>query len=628
MNFVPLKKASSFQYRYLFSMVGNMFTFACKLTVHMKLFFILLSFMLLAGNLKGQDTSFLTYYEKSDFLKTPRYAETVEFCKKLDKASAVLFYTTFGKSPQGRDLPLLIADKNGNFTPEAVRRSGNAVLLIEACIHAGECDGKDAGLMLLRDLAIYKKSLPLLDHVTILFIPIFNTDGHERFGPYNRINQNGPEEAGWRTTAQNLNLNRDFMKADAPEMKAWLTLYNAWLPEFFVDCHVTDGADFQYTMTYALETLGSMEKNLSSWTSTVCEKYLVDEMKKSGFPVFPYVQFRNWHDPRSGLTAGVAPPMLSQGYTAIQNRPGLLIETHMLKPYKTRVTSTYTMLTHTLELLNKEYKTLQALEVKADAYSASEQFRKEPFPVSFSESFADSTLIEFLGFEYTIDTSDLTDGLWFKYDNKKPTVWQLKFFPNCKADKFVNLPEAYLIPPQCCSVIEGLKLHGVEMTSLKHEITCNVQSSRFSNVRSQQGSFEGCHKITFELDDSIEQRTFPEGTLLVEMNQRTARVIAHLLEPSSPDSYAAWGFFDAYMEQKEYAESYVMETMARDMIQKNPDLKKEFETKKAKDKALASNPDAMLNWFYSKSPYWDKRFNLYPVGRIVQKSELERIKKF
>lgn len=593
----------------------------------MKFLVFSLCFLILSVNCYAQDKEFQTFYEKSQFLETPRHAETIEFCRKIDQASPLLKYSTFGKSPQGLALPLLIADRNGNFTPEAVRKSGNAVLLIEACIHAGESDGKDAGLMLLRDIAIYKKNLPLLDHVTILFIPILNTDGHERFGPHNRINQNGPEEMGWRTTAQNLNLNRDFLKADAPEMQAWLRLYNTWLPDFFVDCHVTDGADFQYTMTYALETKGNMEKNLSDWTANVCEPYLVSEMKKSGYPVFPYVQFRNWHDPRSGLTLGVAPPMLSQGYTAIQNRPGLLIETHMLKPYKARVTSTYNMLEHILELLNKEYKTLQTLVKKADEFTSGEAFRNEPFPVSFAESFADSTKIEFLGYDYIIDTSDLTGGLWFKYDNQKPTVWQLTMFPFCKADKFVNLPEAYVIPPQCISIIKGLQLHGVKMTQLQKESKLEVRLTRFSNVNWQKRAYESHHKLTYDLKDSIEQRTFPTGAMLVEMNQRSARVIAHLLEPASPDSYAAWGFFDGYLEQKEYSESYVMEKMAREMIQKNPALKVGFEKKKAADKSFAADPDAMLNWFYSKSPYWDGNFNLYPIGRIVKKSELDKIRR-
>jgi len=592
----------------------------------MKSTILLFGFLYMSVCALAQDTAFRTFYEKSEFLRTPQYEETIEFCKTLDDASPVLRYSTFGKSPQGRALPLLIADRNGNFTPEAVRKSGNVVLLIDACIHAGESDGKDAGLMLLRDIAFSKNCTALLDHVTILFVPIFNTDGHERFGPYNRINQNGPEEMGWRTTAQNLNLNRDYLKADSPEMQAWLRLYSSWLPDFFVDCHVTDGADFQYTMTYALETKGSMEKNLSTWTEKVCETYLVAEMEKAGYPVFPYVQFRNWHDPRSGLVLGVAPPMLSQGYTSVQNRPGLLIETHMLKPYKSRVSSTYNMLTHTLELLNKEYSTLQTLIARADEYTASESFRKEPYPVNFAESFADSTQVGFLGFEYTMDTSDLTGGLWFKYNNQKPTKWQLTLFPNSIPDTYVSLPEAYLIPPQCNQVIERLKLHGVEMTSMPNEISCESKVSRFRNIKWQQRSYEGHHKLTYDLTDTIEQCTYPAGTMLVEMNQRTAQVIAHLLEPASPGSFAAWGFFDAYMEQKEYSESYVMETMAREMMLKNPALKTEFEWKKSTDISFASDPEAMLNWFYSKSPYWDSRLNVYPVGRIVNRSVLEKIK--
>lgn len=583
------------------------------------LFSLLLPCMLLA-----QDADFSTYYEQSGYLKTPRYAETIEYCMLLDNASSILHYTTFGTSPQGRSLPLIIADKNENFTPEAVRKSGNAVILIEACIHAGESDGKDAGLILLRDIAILKKNIHLLDHVTILFIPILNVDGHERFGPYNRINQDGPEEMGWRTTAQNLNLNRDFIKCDAPEMQAWHILFNQWLPDFFVDCHVTDGADYQYALTYAIETGGCMDKSLSAWASDVFEPIMKQKMEKSSYPIFPYVQFRNWHDPRSGLVMGVAPPMLSQGYTAIQNRVGLLIETHMLKPYKTRVTANYFMLLHTLEMLNNENKTLLQLNLDADKITCSKQFRDIPFPVSFSEDRSDSTKIEFLGFDYTIDTSDLTGGLWFKYNKDKPTNWELSIFPKSIPTKQVMLPEAYLIPPQYSTVIDRLKLHGIEMISIQNDISIDVHSYFFKNVKFSQRSYEGHQKTNYELQDTVFKRDFPIGSMLVKMNQRTARVIAHALEPASPDSYAAWGFFNACMEQKEYSESYVMEKMAREMIAKNPALKREFDQKRASDKSL-DDPDEMLNWFYSKTPYWDNQFNLYPVGRIMDAITLKKI---
>ena len=220
--------------------------------------------------LLNAQTKWITFYEQSGGKRTPRYHETMEYCKKLDEASDLVHLTDFGTSPQGRKLPLMIVDRDGLHDPEAIKSTGRLILLIQACIHPGESEGKDAGMMLIRDLITpapgplpkqgrgskpplgglgvssgirYPASLDLLENVSILFIPIFNVDGHERFGPYNRINQNGPEEMGWRVTATNLNLNRDFLKADAPEMQAWLKLYNRWFPDFFLDIHTSDGAD-------------------------------------------------------------------------------------------------------------------------------------------------------------------------------------------------------------------------------------------------------------------------------------------------------------------------------------------------------------------------------------------------
>ena len=179
-------------------------------------------------------SEWLTHAEKTDYRETPRYAETIEYAKRLDQASPLIKFQTFGKSGEGRDLPLLIATEGDTFTPEAARRDGKAVVLIQACIHAGEPDGKDAGLALLRDIAITKTQPGLLTNLVVLFIPIYNTDGHERVSPYNRINQDGPDEMGWRTTSTYQNLNRDYMKAATPETRAWLSLWNHWKPDLFV----------------------------------------------------------------------------------------------------------------------------------------------------------------------------------------------------------------------------------------------------------------------------------------------------------------------------------------------------------------------------------------------------------
>lgn len=575
--------------------------------------FILLLFI---PFLLAAQRNFITPYEKSGYMETPRYAETLAYCQSLAKASPMIHYTTFGTSPLGRDLPLLIIDKNGNHTPERIRQSGNAVLMVQACIHAGEPDGKDAMLMLLRDMAIHKRYPHLLDNVSILFIPIFNADGHERFGPYNRINQNGPKEMGWRANSLNQNLNRDYLKADAPEMQAWLQLYNRWLPEFFIDCHTTDGADYQYPLTYSLESGANLHTDVARWVKHTAEPYLTKEMEKNDMPVFPYVEFRNWHDPRSGLTHSPAQAMLSHGYTLLHNRPSLLIETHMLKPYKVRVDATYQMILHTLELLHKEHGTLMKHIADADRYTASEAFRRQPFPLSFGLSETDSTMVDFLGVEYTKETSSLTGGDWFKYDNTRPVTFKLPFFNVPVPQNEVLLPDAYLIPPQYADVIDRLQWHGVEMRPVQSDTTVQAEMSRFVNPRWAQRPYEGRHKVSYTLQTVQEQRTFPRGTMLVPMNQPNAKLIANALEPACPESFAAWGFFTGVMEQKEYTETYVMETMAREMLRDNPALKAELERKKTEDPAFAAQPYAILNWFYAKTPYWDKAYNLYPIGRL------------
>jgi hypothetical protein len=573
----------------------------------------------------AQNPEWKTYYEKSGCLETPRYDETIAYCKKLAGASPWIEYTTFGVSPQGRELPLLIADNNGNFEPQAVRASGHVVLLVQACIHAGECDGKDAGLMFLRDIAIYKTLPGLLDNVTILFIPIFNVDGHERFSPYNRINQNGPKEMGWRTTAQNLNLNRDYLKADAPEMKAWLALYQKWLPDFFVDIHVTDGADYQYVVTYDMETSGNMDATLTQWVETYFIPLFQKRLDKTGYPAFPYISFKKWYDPRSGLINNTGSPRFSQGYAAVQNRIGLLIENHMLKDYRTRVTGTYVALKTICEILNTQYKDIRKMNLAADEMAASPGFRQKPFPLDFKTT-DDSVMVDFKGMEYDVVKSDLTGGDWFRYSNI-PKVFKLPYFNIHEPSVTVNLPEGYIIPAEWTSMIEKLALHGINYQTLAAPVKMRVQTYEFSDPKWSSSSYEGRLTIKFKIDTIEEDQEFPAGSVVIDMNQRTSRVIAHILEPSGPDSYVYWGFFNAIFEQKEYTESYVMEAMAHKMVEENPALKAEFEQKKATDPEFAKSQWAMLNWFYSKTPYWDQKLDVYPVGRIMNRSELDKIMK-
>jgi hypothetical protein len=566
-----------------------------------------------------------THYERSGARETPRLAETLDDCRALAASSPWFQLGEFGRSPQGRPLALLILDRDRQFRPAAARAAGKAVLLIQGCIHAGEPDGKDAGLLFLRDLVTRQPEL--LEGLTILFMPVFNADGHERFGPYNRINQNGPTEMGWRSTARNLNLNRDYLKADSAEMQAWLQVQRDWQPDFLIDCHVTDGADYQYPITYGMDTGHFTESRLGAWMETTYLAELTASLERQGIPTVPYVQFRKWHDPRSGLLGGAAGPMYSTGYQAARNRPAILLETHMLKPYPVRVAATRATLLATTAILHRERASLLRLNRQADAFTASRAFREQPMALAF-EPTGVSEPLAFKGFEYTVEKSGLTGGDWFTYDPSRPALFQIPYFKALKISASVRLPEAYLIPVEWTEVIARLDAHGIRYRRLSVPATVRVESYRFGQPRWSSQPVEGRMKLrSFAQETETGERSFPAGSALVPTDQATARLIAHLLEPASDDSLFRWGFFNSVLEQTEYGESYVLEPLAREMLAGDPALAAAFAAAKAKDPAFAADPEAMLNWFFLRSRYQDRNLNRYPVGRILDGNQLRGLLK-
>ncbi len=588
---------------------------------------LLFFFMLFSGFGFSQNLDLETFYERSGNKETPRYKETLEYCRKLQAASPKVHLLSFGKSAQGRDLPLLIMDKQGFTNPVAIRKAGRTILLVEACIHPGESEGKDAGLLLIRDLITKKIPIKLLDKVSILFIPIFNVDGHERFGPYNRINQNGPKEMGWRVTATNLNLNRDFLKADTPEVQAWLTLFNRWLPELFIDVHTTDGADYQYVLTYYMDTSGNLDPEVAGWSEKTFLPLWTAKLSAAGIMAFPYIEFRDWHNPKSGLEKDVTPPMFSQGYTGFRNRPGLLLETHMLKSYEKRVNATYQALLASLEIMSDESAKITAIVTKADKTCSSESFRKSPFPLRFETLTHDSTMVDFLGIAYEEVKSSISGETWFKYGDKKLS-YQLPYFSKTRPVMTIQLPEAYIIPAEWSTIIERMEFHGIRLYRLKRDTTLEVTTYKFSNPKWQANPYEGRHPLTnFSTEEIRVKKTFMAGSALVDLSQPSARIIIHMLEPKGMGSLVSWGFFDAIFEQKEYGEHYVIEPMAEKYLKDDPKLKAEFEQKMKSDSVFAKSADQILNWFYMKSPYWDQSKDIYPIGRIMERRQLEGLKK-
>jgi hypothetical protein len=559
-----------------------------------------------------------TYAEKTNYQETPRYAETIEFCKRLAAASPLIHYTTFGKSGELRDLPLVIAARD-TFTPEAARAAGKPIVLVQAGIHAGEIDGKDAGLALLRDIAITKTRTSLLDHVVVLFIPIYNVDGHERVSPYNRINQNGPKEMGFRANATNLNLNRDYMKADAPETRAWLKLWNEWQPDLFIDCHVTDGADFRYNVTYQFERHETAPRAIREWEVRAIDERAVPATEREGNLLAPYLEFRDNRDLAKGIDEFIATPRYSTAYVPLRNRPALLIETHMLKDYRTRVKGTYNFVRAVLEEINRDPQSLLRAVSESEKETIEQGSRYDAAKqVALRLSLTDKAMpFQLKGVEYKRELSAVSGAVRVAFDSSKPLDLTVPFYNDARVASSVSMPLYYIVPPQWTSVIEVLKLHGLRLQKLAAPLKIEVESYRLRDVQWANGSFEGHVLVSFKTEKLRETREFPAGSIVVPLNQAAARVAVNLLEPDAPDSLAVWGFFDSILEQKEFGESYVVEKLAREMMAKDENLRREFERRVLSDPKFAANPRARLNFFYERSPYFDRQIGLYPVGRII-----------
>jgi len=558
-----------------------------------------------------------TFAEQTDYRKTSRYAEAVAYAQKLDRASEQILYKSFGKTGEGRDLPLLIAAGGKTFTPEAARKAGKAIIFIQAGIHSGEIDGKDAGLALLRDIAITKIRAGLLTDAVILFVPIYNADGHENWSAFNRINQNGPDEMGFRATTTNLNLNRDYMKADAPETRAWLALWNEWKPDFFIDCHVTDGADFQYNVTYEYAHFAEVSPFIKNWMDTHFDGKIVPKVENEGNLLTHYVQFAG-REVTGGVATFIATPRFATGYTPLRNRAGLLIETHMLKPYKSRVRGTYDILRYTIEEIGKNKASLFEANRKAVAetvergktYDAARRF---PLRLETTDK---STPFQFKGIEYKIENSEISGAKAIVYGTK-PLNITIPKFDEGKVTASIAPPLYYIVPAQWQEVIEVLTAHGVKFQRTAKPLTLEIESYQLTEPKWSPASFENRVTLNFKTVPTRETRTFPENSIIVPLAQEAANVAIHLLEPNSPDSFVYWGFFNAIFEQKEYAESYKLEKLAGEMLAKDADLRKEFK-EKLKDADFAKNPRARLNFFYERSPYFtNQKIGVYPVGRIV-----------
>ena len=559
-----------------------------------------------------------TTAEKSGYKKTGRYEEVIRLCQDFQQTyPEAVNCIEFGRTPENRPMMALIVSRTGVLDPNTAKAKQIPVLLIQGGIHAGEIDGKDAGFLALREELKKPAKKSRLQHQILIFVPVFNIDGHERFAAWNRPNQRGPEEMGWRTTAQNLNLNRDYAKVDSPEMHAMLQLVNAWDPIAYVDLHVTDGAKFRHDVSIQVEPVNAGDAELRKAGLAMKNSVLKELESKGSLPLGFYPSFNTYDDPSSGFNDGVGSPRFSTGYFYLRNRFGMLVETHSWKDYPTRVRVTRNTIDAMLRLTAENGRLWRTIAENADARSRSAVGKSEALDYTVSDKIR---TIDFLGYEYTRTLSNVSGQLMTRYDERKPQVWKLPLRDDIIVGQSEIMPAAYIVPPAFADVVSiKLKLHGVDFRIINKAISkADVQTFRAETAKPAAQSVEGHQRLTITGEWKPEPSDIKQGSLYVPLNQSKSRLVMALFEAKAPDSMVAWGVFNNAFEQKEYMEEYVAEEVAETMLAKDPALAAAFNKKVAEDAAFAKDPQARLNFFYRLHSSWDEQFNKYPVMRILK----------
>ncbi|MDN4056058.1 M14 family metallopeptidase [Massilia sp. YIM B02763] len=576
----------------------------------------LLAALLAAVPLVHAAPDLVTVSERSGFTATGRYDEVVKLCSAFQQAyPKQVKCFQFGTTPEGRPMLALAVNANGVFSADAARKAKLPVTLIQGGIHAGEIDGKDAGFLALREMLEGRLAKGALDKQVLLFVPVFNVDGHERFAKWNRPNQRGPVEMGWRTTAQNFNLNRDYVKADAPEMQAMLALVNAWDPLTYVDLHVTDGAMFQHDVSIQVEPVYSGDPEFRKAGLALRSGVIADITREGSSPQSYYMSFKETDDPASGFVDSVSEPRFSTGYFQLRNRMAMLVETHSWKDYPTRVRVTHNSFVSVLEQVARHGKAWQQAAAEADARA----MRIAGQPVALTYKTTDkATMVDFQGYAYTRTMSDVSGMLMTRYDETKPQVWHVPLREDVVEDLRVDAPRAGYVVPAAFAQIVAAKLtqHGIAYRRIDKAVEdAPVQTFRADKATFSPVSFESHQRLQVEGGWKPEPRNLAKGALFVPIAQPKARLVMAIFEPQAPDSLLAWGIFNNAFEHKEYMEEYVAEDVAREQMARDPALAAEFRRKVESDAAFAKNPHARLEFFARRHASWDERLNLYPVMR-------------
>jgi len=553
---------------------------------------------------------FVTPFEKTNAAETVTYFECINYYKKLAANFPSLHVMQFGNTDAGYPLNLVLFSSDRHFNPAQWHQQKKVVILINNGIHPGEPDGIDASMMLLRDLATGKLQAPA--NVVLAAIPVYNIGGNLNRNSFSRVNQNGPNSFGFRGNAQNLDLNRDFIKNDSREARTFAQIFHWLSPDIFMDNHVSDGADYQHTMTLLTTQQSKLGGTIGTFLHDVFEPALFKGMEEKKWPMCPYVNFED-ANPEKGWDAFFDPPRYSSGYAALFQTMAFVPETHMLKPFADRVRSTYALMQTMMEQAS-----IHAVHIKQAREESMEAIKKQTsFALSWKMDSSRNDNITFLGYEAGKKKSEVTGMDRLFYDHSKPFSKQVMFYNYFVGNKIITKPKAYIIPQGWYAVIDLLKLNNVKMKELSKDSIINVEAYRIENYKTSPRAYEKHYKHSdATISKSKQDIQFLKGDYIISTGEVTDRFLVETLEPEAEDSYFNWNFFDAILQQKEGYSDYRWEDLAAQYLNEHPDLRTKLEDKKKNDAKFAASSSAQLDFVYKNSPYYEPAHLRYPVYRI------------
>ncbi|MDH3813299.1 MAG: M14 family metallopeptidase [Acidobacteriota bacterium] len=592
-----------------------------KKTTFLAISLIISTFIFAADELPEE---WLTVAEKTEFRATSSYDQTMVYLYQLEAAAPELIRVTdFGRSGQGRPLPLVIVSSEGAFTPEAAAATGKPVLLIQSCIHAGEVDGKDATLMVLRDIALGRRS-ELAKGAVTLFAPIYNADGHEHVSIYNRSNQNGPVEGmGYRATANGINLNRDFLRLVSPEAKALAKLVTTWNPHLHVDNHVTNGSDHAWVLTWLVAEAPELAPQLDAWVGAHLPKVLA-EIEADGHPNGPYVNHISRSDPTAGMIWDVTQPRYSSGYFPLRNRVSILIEMHAHKPFRDRVLANRAFIDELIDEVGRSGRELvKAVNEAEGATVAMGVADAEPSMVVVRWKLGDEgEPITWPAYDWTIEESEVIGGQRVRYRPGKIREVELEWRHLQEAELTLARPRGYLVLAGWPQIEELVAGHGLRTFRLSQDTELEVETVRLSSPEFATSSFQGVVMVEdFEVSRQPEKRSIPAGSLWIPADQPSFEVAVQLFEPEAPDSMVRWGVVSSLFERKIYIGPDLLEQLAKEMLTDDK-VRSEWESA-LEDLDFAGNTGARYMWWYKRTPYWDETVGLLPVMRVMAPVDLD-----